>query len=159
MCSPPIPQRTLILSQIMASCHNAECVRGGYALSTLSGTNKGCTVATQALTLDATNAEVAKLAEHLDTALQSGYACVNLTMSCDVDGQTSSTTTTIVFGAFGVLLAVAAVAALFAVRRRVLLFRQLRARRAADLETQVRSAARARSRVQVRAEALARSRV
>ena len=54
----------------------------------------------------------------------------------------SQITTIIVFGVLGVLLAVAAVAALFAVRRRVLLFRQLRARRAADLETQVRSAIR-----------------
>ena len=53
-----------------------------FVRCTLSGTNKGCTVATQALTLDATNAEVAKLAEYLDTALQSGRACVNLTMSC-----------------------------------------------------------------------------
>lgn len=120
-----------------------SCARGGYALSILSDTNKGCTVATQALTLDATNAEVAKLAEHLDTALQSGHDCVNLTISCDVDGQTSLTTTTVIFGVLGVLLAVAVLllAALFAVRR-VLLFRQLRARRAADLETQVRSAIR-----------------
>ena len=108
-----------------------------FVRCTLSGTNKGCTVATQALTLDATNAEVAKLAEYLDTALQSGRACVNLTMSCGrrwtdvVDNHHHSFRRARRPAGCGCAPSGGAVCV-----RRVLLFRQLRARRAADVETQ-----------------------